>query len=251
MQNRRNNRKRRRRGRFSFLYKLLSTILILGAIFAGCAIFFRVNEVTVDGCARYSADQIRTAAGVSVGTNLFLLNKYRIARDILKALPYVDSVAIHRNLPDKLCITVTECIPVASIQNGNDWWVMDAKGKLLEKGDGKLGAQYAVVTGLTPILPSVGTKLAVGSENSAKLQSLTELLTALSDRGMAGKANAVDLTQTTTLTLHYDGRFSVVLPMTTDFPGKVWRLEEVVKLLESNESGEIDLTGDKGYFRPD
>jgi cell division protein FtsQ len=251
MQNRRNNRRRRRRGRFGFLYKLLSAVLIMGAIFAGCVVFFRVNQVRVEGCVHYTQAQIEEASGGKTGDKLFLLNKNHIARSILSALPYVDEVAIRRDLPDTLVVTITECTPVASIRSGENWWVMDDQGKLLEKGDEALGSKYAVVTGLTPILPETGINLAVGDEDRAKLKSLTQLLTALTGRGMAEKVSAVDLTDTATLTLRYDGRFTVQLPMTTDFDRKVWRLEEVVKLLESNESGTLDLTGDKGYFRPD
>lgn len=248
---RRSKRKRRRRGRFGFLYKILSIILILSAVIAGCVVFFRVAEVSVTGNSRYTAEEVISAAGVTEGENLLLLNKYRIARKILTGLPYINEVSIRRKLPETLQLTVTECIPVASFQDGTDWWILDANGKLLEKGDEALGSRYAVVTGLTPILPTVGSKLAVGDENSFRLESLTALLTALSDRGMADMVNAVDLTGVAELTLRYDGRFTVVLPMTTDFPRKVWRLQEVVALLESNESGTIDLTGEKGYFRPD
>jgi len=251
MAQRRSNRKRRRRGQFSFLYKLISAVVILAAIIAGCVVFFRVSEVTVSGNDRYTAQQIIDVTGVQQGDNLFLLNKYQIARKILSALPYVDKVNILRGLPDTLCINITECVPVASLQNGNDWWVIDAGGKLLEQGDEALGKQYAVVTGITPILPSVGAKAAVGQESSAKFESLTALLGALSDRSMADKVSAVDLTGEATLTLRYDNRFTVELPMSTDFPKKIWQLEKVVALLESNESGTIDLTGEKGYFRPD
>ena len=48
---RRNRRGRRRnRGRFSALYKLLSVLIIFAAILMGCVVFFRVNtvEITVD-----------------------------------------------------------------------------------------------------------------------------------------------------------------------------------------------------------
>jgi len=251
MAQRRNNRKRRRRGRFGFLYKLLSIILILVAIFAGCVVFFRVSEVKVTGNARYTEQEIISAAGVEEGDNLFLLNKYQIARRTLTKLPYVDEVNIRRGIPDVLHITVTECTPVASLCSGTDWWILDAKGKVLEQGSEALAAQYAVVTGLTPILPSVSSKLAVGEENSAKLQSLTDLLAALTERSMEDKVSAIDLTGVASLTLRYDGRFTVELPMTTDFAQRVWRLEEVVALLESNESGYLDLTEEKGYFRPD
>ena len=50
-----NKRKQRNRGRFGFLYKLLSLIIILVVIAAGCVVFFRVEEITVTGVSRYTA----------------------------------------------------------------------------------------------------------------------------------------------------------------------------------------------------
>ena len=62
---RRNRRGRRRnRGRFGFLYKLLSFLLILAAIFAGCVVFFRVETVAVTGQSPYSQEEIIQASGV-------------------------------------------------------------------------------------------------------------------------------------------------------------------------------------------
>ena len=62
---RRNRRGRRRnRGRFGFLYKLLSFLLIFAAILVGCVVFFRVDNIEVEGNSRYSAGQIIEAAEV-------------------------------------------------------------------------------------------------------------------------------------------------------------------------------------------
>ena len=59
----RRNRKgrRRNRGRFGFLYKLLSTLIIFAAILAGCVVFFRVNTMVVEGNNRYTAEEIIAA----------------------------------------------------------------------------------------------------------------------------------------------------------------------------------------------
>ncbi len=47
---RRNRRGRRRnRGRFSALYKLLSVLIIFAAILMGCVVFFRVSTVEITG----------------------------------------------------------------------------------------------------------------------------------------------------------------------------------------------------------
>ena len=61
---RRNKRKRRNRGRFGFLYKVLSAAVIVAAIVAGCAVFFRVENIEVNGQSAYTADQIISAAEV-------------------------------------------------------------------------------------------------------------------------------------------------------------------------------------------
>ena len=89
MAHRSNRRRRRRRGRFSGLYKLLSALLILGALVAGCLVFFRVDEVLISGNQRYTAEEIILASGVEQGENLFALNKNEIAGKILRGLPSV------------------------------------------------------------------------------------------------------------------------------------------------------------------
>jgi hypothetical protein len=148
-------------------------------------------------------------------------------------------------------ISITECKPVACIRSGEDRWVLDAKGKLLEKGGAELDSRYTEVTGLTPILPSEGSKLAVGDADSGKLSSLTQLLGALESREMTARVTAVDLAEDTVITLSCDGRFTVKLPMNGDLDEKVRILKEATAALQSNETGLIDLTGEKGYFQPE
>ena len=46
---RRHSTRRRRRGRFSGLYRLLSILAVAAAIAVACVVFFRINEVTVAG----------------------------------------------------------------------------------------------------------------------------------------------------------------------------------------------------------
>ena len=76
----RNRQRRRRRGRFGVLYKLLCFLLIFSALVAGCVVFFRVDQVTVTGSDRYTAQEIIAASGVEQGDNLFLINKPQVVR---------------------------------------------------------------------------------------------------------------------------------------------------------------------------
>ena len=77
---RRNRRGRRRnRGRFSALYKLLSVLIIFAAILMGCVVFFRVSTVEITGDSPYTEEEIRRVSGVEQGDNLFTLNNTRSA----------------------------------------------------------------------------------------------------------------------------------------------------------------------------
>lgn len=202
-------------------------------------VFFRVNDVTVAGQGRYTEAEIVTASGIELGSNLYGVNKFQAAKNIRSTLPYVDTVSIRRALPDGLIIQVTECVPAALIRGGSSWWVVDAKGKLLEETKSSAREGVAVVTGLTAVLPAPGTTLAVNTEEGVKLESLLGLVAAFSERGMMDKVSAVDLTGSANLILVYDGRFNVKMPMNR-FPARA--LEEVVARLQPNDRGDIDMT---------
>ena len=49
---RRTSRRRRRRGRYGFLYKLVSVLLVCAAVVAALTLFFKVNTIVVTGQSR-------------------------------------------------------------------------------------------------------------------------------------------------------------------------------------------------------
>lgn len=228
-------RRRRNRGRFGFLYKLLSVLLITAAIVAGCVVFFRVDQVLVEGQSQYTQEEIVAASGVQRGDNLFLINKMQLVDRVLSQLPYVDELVIRRRLPDTLVLTVTECVPVAVIEGEGAYWLMDAKGKLLERGDISLAGNQALILGLTPLAPKVGMGLAAQEEQ--KLSSLQALLGALNREQMMGSVKSfIDLTADNEIRFSYGANLTVVFPMLTeDFDKYVYRLK--LTLWEMDERG--------------
>lgn len=247
-----NKRKRRNRGRFGFLYKVLSLIIILVVIAAGCVVFFRVEEITVTGMSRYTAQEIIDASEVERGDNLFLVGGSRTAQKIYSTLPYVDEVSIRHALPDGLVITVTERTPAAVIQGDNGWWIVDAKGKILEAVSKPEQAGVAEVTGLTALLPAVGTTLAVEDADGLKLESLMDLLSALEQRGILNEVSAIDLTSAAEISMVYDGRLTVKMRMSDDFMWQTRVLTESLDqgIIQPNETGVVDLTLDQPRFIP-
>lgn len=217
-QQRRHKTKRRSRGRFPGLYKAVSAVLIIAAVVAACAVFFRVGKVQVIGNHRYTAQEIIDVTGIENGDNLFLLDRAKLAREIQNRLPYVQTVSIRRALPDGVVITVTEGEAVAAIAHEGRWWLMDSAGKLLEAAASP--GDHATVTGLSPLAPAAGTNLATDQEQRPRLTQLRELLEALDKNRLLDKLDSVDLSEDYRITFVYDGRFTVQVSTALESPNR-------------------------------
>ena len=245
--------KRRRRG--GFFYKLLSVLVICGAILLAVTLFFRVNTIEVSGQQRYSAEEIREASGVAAGDNLYLLNKYDVANRIVQALPYIESIHPYRKLPDTLVIEVKECgKPMAVIQDEGAWLV-SAQGKIVARITEAEAAEYGVISGCELLAPSVGTPIALATEYVSQQTSLIQLLTAWEDAGLTEEVRGVRLDDLSYLQMDYTDRFTVRIAYGADY---AWELQRLIKSLEkdviqSNMTGVFDLQLDteRVYFIPD
>lgn len=264
---RNSKRSRRNRGRFSFLFKLLAIVAIGAALTVGATVFFKVEQVVVEGNQRYTAQEVENASGIQIGDNLFRLNKYQIKTDILQTLPYVEGVNIVRRLPSTIAITVHEWDAVARIAytplpegvvteqeaegeettsmetaKENEMWLISVGGKLLEVAPED--SKAILVSGLTALAPKAGTMLAVPQEQQDKLTGLLALLSALEDRGILSFVTEIDLTSAAQVQMRYDKRFWVKMPLNGDFTYFLRALEAVVEQRGPGEKGTMDLTRD-------
>ena len=246
---RRRKSNRRRRGSFGFLYKLLSVLVICGAIVAALTLFFRVDTVVITGQQRYTEEEIREASGIAEGANLVLFNKYTAANNIVSALPYIEEISINRKLPDTLLIQVRECsIPLAVVQDGSAWLV-SASGKIVDQQEAAAAAEYAQIDGCELLAPSVGTRLALATEYTTQQSSLLSLLAALENRQELEHVDAIHLGDPTMQTMDYDGRFTIQLSYGADYDRKLRMLRQILDesgAIQDNMTGTFDMRGDDG-----
>ena len=116
------NKRKRKRGKWRLgpLFKLLCAGAVAVALTMGATVFFQVETVAVTGNSRYSQEEIIQATGIQTGDNLFRMNKFQIAHQVLQGLPYVEEITIRRSLPSTSVITVTE-MAVLSAGAGSCW----------------------------------------------------------------------------------------------------------------------------------
>lgn len=243
MARRKHTKRRRGRGGFGFLYKLLSVLLICGAILTAMTLFFRVDNIVVTGQKRYTEEEIRAASGVEPGSNMYLLNKYDIVRAITKELPYIEDIRVNRKLPDTLLIEVHESgRPFALVQDGNAW-LISAGGKIVEQLPEKEAGQYGLISGCQLLAPSVGTSLALATEYASQQASLLDLIAALDAAGLTENVDGIRLDDLSFLKMDYIGRFTVRMAYGADYE---WELKKLTATLEKeqvqdNMTGTIDL----------
>lgn len=244
-------RRRNKRGSFSLIYRLMIFVVICGAIAAALALFFKVDQVEVSGNARYSTEQVVEASGVTIGENLFFLNKYEAAARITQQLPYVESARISRRLPNTLCIQVSECEHALAVEQKGTVWLLCYNGKIADTAQGEEPANYTVLTGLTLREPAIGQTAAVEAGQESRWETLLSLLEQLHQKDMLQDLQEIHLEESAYLTLRYLDRFDVQLLPTADFDYKLEYLRAVVERLEDNEKGTIDLTEEgKASFIP-
>ena len=139
-----NKTRRRNRGRFGLLFKLLCLVALVVAMTAGVTVFFRVESVVVTGNQRYTQEEIVAATGIQMGDNLFGLNKNQIDQRLRQSLPYIGDVLIRRSLPSTILITVTEWDAVAQIAAPDQAQIAAAQAELAEtSGDDGTGGTAA------------------------------------------------------------------------------------------------------------
>lgn len=249
-QPRRHRRSRRKRqGNFAFLYRLLTFVMICGAIVAALSLFFKADQIFVTGTSRYSQQQVLQASGIRQGGNLFLLNKHQAAAAITDQLPYVESVRIRRQLPNALRIEITECTHPLALEQDGALWLLNGNGKLIDKLQPGQGESCPLVTGLTLTSPQLG-QLAV-PENQDKWDLLQQLWRLLRGKDMAGDVQSIDLTDTGRITLCYLDRFDVVLKSDDDLDYRLNYLAAVIQRLDGSDQGTIQWDKDgKARFIP-
>jgi len=248
MARRRNSNRRRRRGSFGFLYKMLSVLVICVAIIAALTLFFRVDQIEVTGQQRYTTEQVQEASEIQIGDNLILLNKYDAVGSIVETLPYVEDTRINRKLPSTLIIEVTECgIPVAVVQDGYTW-LISSRGKIVDQLDVSAAAEYAGVSGCQLLAPSIGTKVALATDFSTQQSSLLSLLAVLEEKDMMERVDGIRMDDLSAIYMDYDGRFTVKMPYGADYAQKMQILQMALEseYVQDNMTGTFDMMREDG-----
>jgi len=122
---------------FWILAALAAALLVWGGLWLAQSPWFRIARVGIDVPlgSPVSRNDVRTAAAVPLGANVWLLNPWAIAHRI-EAIPYVETATVHRGqFPQPfLEIGVTMRRPTSCVRAGAREVTIDATARVLQKG---------------------------------------------------------------------------------------------------------------------
>ncbi|MFF4352333.1 cell division protein FtsQ/DivIB [Streptomyces sp. NPDC001530] len=111
-------------------------ILLVAVVLAGAASvwvlygsqWLRVERVSASGMRVLTAEQVREAADVPVGSPLISVDTDAIAERLRRKLPRIDSVDVVRSWPHGIGLKVVERTPALIVEKGAKFIEVDAKG---------------------------------------------------------------------------------------------------------------------------
>jgi cell division protein FtsQ len=92
-----------------------------------------VEHVVVDAPRGISAESIRLASGISAADRVPSVDAEAVRLGIMTAIPAVADVQLERALPDTIRLAVTARTPLAAVEAGKGYYVMDAEGVVYDK----------------------------------------------------------------------------------------------------------------------
>ncbi|MCJ2164905.1 MULTISPECIES: FtsQ-type POTRA domain-containing protein [unclassified Pseudodesulfovibrio] len=112
------------------LISVLGVGLLFGYRYITTHPYFELKEINVTGTDRLTNGDILNCADVALGLNCLSMNVGEV-ENRLSANPWIESVIVRREIPDRLHIDVKEKVPAFWIRQGDGLYFADAHGKVI------------------------------------------------------------------------------------------------------------------------
>ena len=112
------------------LVAVLGVGLLYGYRFLTTNPYFELKEIHITGIDRLNRGDILTNADVTLGLNSLDMNVGEVEQR-LSANPWIQSVTVRRELPNRLRISVEEKVPAFWIRQGDGLYFADASGRVI------------------------------------------------------------------------------------------------------------------------
>jgi cell division protein FtsQ len=118
-----------------FGFVVLPVLMVVAAIYMASGIVksaFRVRSVVISGNEHLTDEELKTMAGLGADENLIRVSSRKIASKMMES-PWMRSVAVRKEFPDRLLIHISEAEPFALLDMKGKLFIVDDRGTMLEE----------------------------------------------------------------------------------------------------------------------
>ncbi len=230
--------------------RILRYLLAAAAMLLAANIFFEISDIQVKGNVIYSEGEVREASGLRVGESGLLAAGPLVSRRIRRALPGVSEASVSLRLPDQMVITVQETAAIAVLETAAGPVLLSEDCRVVGgfRGDEK---ELIRLRGIEPLETAEGEPLRVGETESTKLSYLREILPLLSEMGLRGEVQDMDVSNVSNLQFTYLGRYTVRMGKQEGVGGKLDLMRRIAEDLGIGDSGMLDMSvPQEGHYFP-
>ncbi len=246
------------------ILQLITVAAVVISLLLGISVFFKVENITVSGNVKYTAWEVSQASGIQEGENLLTFGIPQAVARIQDKLPYVQSVRIGIKLPNTVNIEIVESEVAYSVQaNDGTWWLVNSRGKILEKVPDGGQKGYTEILGITLASPKAGEQaqaqeleitpeidlngnpVPVTVTQAQKLTTALDITSYLERNGIIGKAASIDVTDFGNIGLWYGQQYQVKLGDDTQLLYKISCLKAAIDKFAKDapyQSGILDIS---------
>ena len=244
--------KRRRAARIVFYAVIFASTLAVGVILS-LTVLFKSEQITVDGNARYSTEDIAKASKIELGENIFLTDKKTPSKLIVDNFPYVESADVGFVIPNTISINIKEAQPSYAVRYNDVYYLISTKGRILEKTQSP-PKNIPLLSGSE--LKSTAEGEYVKFNDALSLSILQDIMDCIEKNGFE-KLSSVDVTNVARVKIVYDNRIVIKIGVPEDIDYKIRTAMKIIdEHLDPDKQGliqgELDVstcnTTKKSYF---
>ncbi len=244
---------RQRKLRIFTLYSLVVIAVLLISVVLSLAVLFKIETIQVEGCQMYEDDTIVQYSGINKYQNIYLCKQDKVSENLCNKFPYIESVRLEKQIPNKIIIHVTQAKETATIQHGEDYITLNSSNKVLDISKSPK-ENIAVINGIQIQNAEICKEVVFEDANKANILQQLQIAVA--------KYNISDVTLFDISDIYdsffvYKGRLNIKLGQPDNIEQKV---EFAAKIISSstevaNSKGNLDVSmctsDNKVYFTPD
>lgn len=205
--------------------------------------FFNVSKIEINGMDNLTEEQVLSMLTVSEGDNIFSFSTSKCEKQLSKS-HYVKDVEVSRKLPDTVIVNLDEYKLRGYVPYMGSYLYINEDGLILDIQK-DITKQLPVVEGLKFDSFTVGEVLQV--ENPGAFTTMVELSRLFEKYKLLTDIIRVDVNNVDDVHLHVN-KVDVELGSMDDVNRKLLMLIEVLKQLDTNYAGRLNLTGDNATF---